>query len=411
MISAIFDYLLSTPTLGMPFRTWFQTLLPIALISGISEYLMLTTLCNAGTASKPVQLVEGASQTIFSSSLEPATNERPEKFVNTELCPLLNKGLSSVVDNYSTQPFPYYELYNVIQMVEITILLGLHLCIMVMIRVTLMSFCNTGKAVKSGQLVEFLCNAGKASKPGQLVEYLCNTGKMSQFGQLVESTDVLDVRGALVALSHMSIFKVQTHYHLLSSGGRRGPFRKLFILPESDHLGDPYQLVKLEVLYWFASWICTMIGELLYRVPRNTIVTETFESKMLKYEVCLCAVIITFSQESSKSVSQGQFAIHSASYSTVWIVLGVLILAALANVDPPRIEARKVSISGKDCGEIILAAQLTAIGIHVRTFMCALSWLWWSFRFCQCEYIIWAIIASGDIIIFTVESSNDGPFL
>ena len=37
MISAIFDYLLSTPALGMPFRTWFQTLLRIALISGITE--------------------------------------------------------------------------------------------------------------------------------------------------------------------------------------------------------------------------------------------------------------------------------------------------------------------------------------------------------------------------------------
>ena len=206
MISVIFEYMLSTPA-SMPFRTWYQTISPILLIFGIFEYL--------------------PSQTIFSSSLEPATNERPEKLVNTELCPLLNKGLSSVVDNYSTQPFPYYELYNVIQMVEITILLGLHLCIMVMIRVTLMSFCNAGKAVKSGQLVEFLCNAGKASKPGQLVEYLCNTGKMYQLGQLVESTDVLaDVRGALVSLSHMpifrafqtSIFKIQICYHFLTRG-------------------------------------------------------------------------------------------------------------------------------------------------------------------------------------------------
>ena len=111
---------------------------------------------------------------------------KTKKLLNTELCPLLNKGLSSVVDNYSTQPFPYYELYNVIQMVEIAILLGLHLYIMVMIRVTLMSFCNTGTTVKSVQLVEFLCNAGKASKPGQLVEYLCNAGKIFTSGQLLE---------------------------------------------------------------------------------------------------------------------------------------------------------------------------------------------------------------------------------
>ena len=100
MISVIFEYMLSTPA-SMPFRTWYQTILPILLIFGIFEYL--------------------PSQTIFSSSLEPATNERPEKLVNTELCPLLNKGLSSVVDNYSTQPFPYYELYNVIQMVEMNV--------------------------------------------------------------------------------------------------------------------------------------------------------------------------------------------------------------------------------------------------------------------------------------------------
>ena len=70
----------------------------------------------------------------------------------------------------------------------------------------------------------------------------------------------------------------------------------MFILAESDHLGDPYQLVKLEVLYWFVSWSLVIIGELLHLVPRNTILTETFESKMLKYEASLCAVITAFSQ-------------------------------------------------------------------------------------------------------------------
>ena len=119
---------------------------------------------------------------------------------------------------------------------------------MVMIRVTLMSFCNTGKAVKSGQLVEFLCNAGKASKPGQLVEYLCNAGKMYQLGQLVESTDVLaDVRGALVSLSHIpifrafqtSIFKIQICYHFLTPWRSKRTIGRMFIRAEIDHLGDP----------------------------------------------------------------------------------------------------------------------------------------------------------------------------
>ena len=213
--------------------------------------------------------------------------------MKTEIFPLLNKGFSTVIDlNYSTQPFPYYELYNVIQMVEIAILLGLHLYIMVMIRVTLMSFCNTGTTVKSVQLVEFLCNAGTASKPvqlaefhcnagtiftsGQLLEYglcntgkdsnplqlvesLCNTGKMFRFVQLVESTDVLaDVRGALVTLSHMpifrafqtSIFKIQICYHFLTPWRSKRTIGRMFIRAEIDHLGDPLQPVKFEIFYW-----------------------------------------------------------------------------------------------------------------------------------------------------------------
>ena len=118
--------------------------------------------------------------------------------------------------------------------------------------------CNAGKIFTSGQLVEFLCNAGKASKPGQLVEYLCNTGKMYQFGQLLESTDVLaDVRGALVSLSHIpifkafrtSIFKIKICYHFLTPWRSKRTIGRMFIRAEIDPIGDPLQPVKLEILY------------------------------------------------------------------------------------------------------------------------------------------------------------------
>ena len=62
-------------------------------------------------------------------------------------------------------------------------------------------------------------------------------------------------------------------------------FGAAFILAEIDHLGDPHQRVKLEVLYGFISWTCAVIGELLYIVPRNTVFTETFRSEVLQYEV------------------------------------------------------------------------------------------------------------------------------
>ena len=78
MISAIFEYWLSTPASGMPFCTWCQTILPLLLISGISEYL--------------------PSQTILPEALKPATNEKPKQHVKTELFPLMKKGFSSVVD-------------------------------------------------------------------------------------------------------------------------------------------------------------------------------------------------------------------------------------------------------------------------------------------------------------------------
>merc|ERR1711965_117395 len=111
---------------------------------------------------------------------------------------------------------------------------------------------------------------------------------------------------------------------------------------------------------------------------------------MLKYEVYLCAVISMFSQKLSKSVSLGRFAVNSVSDSTVWIVLGVFILATFASVDPPSSEARKIVISGNDWVEIYLAIQLTASSTYVQTStMYAFSWLWWPFRCCQYERVIW----------------------
>ena len=95
------------------------------------------------------------------------------------------------------------------------------------------------------------------------------------------------------------------------------------------------------------------------------------------------------------------------------MVFGVIILAAFASVGPPRIEAGKVSISGKDWLEVFLAAQLIASDIYIYTFTftrCAISWKWWSFQFNHCEQIIWAVTASVDVITFAEELS-DGGFL
>ena len=41
-------------------------------------------------------------------------------------------------------------------------------------------------------------------------------------------------------------------------------------------------------------------------------------------------------------------------------------------------------------------------------YMCAISWRRWSFQVFQREYVFWAIIAVGDIIIFVEDLSDDG---
>ena len=109
--------------------------------------------------------------------------------------------------------------------------------------------------------------------------------------------------------------------------------RNSFIIAETDHLSAPYRPVRPEAPYWSVFWLFAVTGELLHQGPRNTTPTGAFESKILKYEACLCAMITAFSQELSKSVPQWQFAVNGVGYCTVWMVFGVIILAPFASAD------------------------------------------------------------------------------
>ena len=101
MISVIFEYMLSTPASGMPFRTWYQTILPILLMSGIFKYFIPSILplftepslsvirlpqldrlrVLTCSPTRPICMTPCAwFQTIFSSSLEPATYDRPDTY-------------------------------------------------------------------------------------------------------------------------------------------------------------------------------------------------------------------------------------------------------------------------------------------------------------------------------------------
>ena len=210
MIPDIFEYWLSTPTSGMPFCTWCQTILPLStwlqtilpqlLISGMSEYLP------NGTHNEP------RFQPSLPEALKPATNEKPQQLLKTELFPLMNKGFSSVVDFiafiHSTQTFSCYELYNIIQFVEIASLLKLYLCIMVMTSVTLTVRLYPGTVVRPERPKEVL-------------------------GVLADS------KGAQVSLSHMPMFRTQIHHRFLSMWRTKRTIRNMSVIAESDHLGDP----------------------------------------------------------------------------------------------------------------------------------------------------------------------------
>ena len=196
MIHAISEYTLNIYSSGKPIRTWFQTILAVLL--------------------------------------KPAANERPEEaLLKIGLFPLMNKGFSSVVDltitfEYFTQPILYYELYNMIQFVEIAILLTLHLCIMVVISVTLRVRCNTGTVVRP----QNFCKPGRLERPSEFI-FLSNTGtverpqgfcKPGRPERPSEGTEILADFGG--ALSHMSIFRsIQIHQHFLS-GGRKWPLEQ-----------------------------------------------------------------------------------------------------------------------------------------------------------------------------------------
>ena len=176
-----------------------------------------------------------------------------------------------------------------------------------------------------------------------------------------------------------SIFKIQICYQFLSPWRTKRTSEETFIIAEIDHPGDPYQRVKLEILYWFVSWTLLVIGELLTRVPRSTLWAESFRSRMLHGEAYLSVVTAAFAQGIDRMKSS-RLPVVSDVHIRSWEVLGVVIQVVKVNTVPPRTTAVTGFIRDQDCVETVTVTHMKASFIYIDIIPFYALMCVWSFR-------------------------------
>ena len=107
-----------------------------------------------------------------------------------------------------------------------------------------------------------------------------------------------------------------------------------------------------------------MIGELLTRVPRSTLWTESFRSRMLHGETHLSVVTAAFAQRRDRMKSS-RLPVVSDVHIRSWEVLGVVIQAVKVNTVPPRTTAVTGFIRDQDCVETVTVTHMKASFIYI----------------------------------------------